>query len=726
MLCDKGVNVLLHFFVCSRRYTKASWRVVGKRKFAAQPSREYVGDVIIARMNVLKQQLVISQRRAAVAPLDLVWLLALGLIALLPRVLGLADFLTADEIHHWIGRVERFSAAIAAGDWAGTIQTGHPGVTTMWLGSLGLSLERLAQAQGWTQINSRLDHLSWLRVPSAIVQSLAVLLGYDWLRRLLRLPTAVIAALLWAAAPLLIAHGRILHLDGLLTSFLTLSLLAILLACRADRPWRWLLAAGICYGLALLTKGPALIALPVIGLLLLWLVPASSVVERFRRAIAWYLLWLLTALALVLLLWPALWSAPGAALERYLGEIIWNGGRPNGDGQFFLGAAIGDPGPLFYVVANAFRLTPVALLGLLLLPLALWRHAVDRRSLLALGAFVLFWTLVMTLGPKKFDRYVLPTWPALMVLAAAGIDAALSALWSLGQASGSTRRFPQALAGLLGVLLLAATAQPLLTYHPYYLSYYNPLLGGGAAAQRNLLIGWGEGMDQVGAYLRSRPDLEYGPVLTALPETLRPFVPVPVKDVTTFGDAPANYAVVYLESVQRAADPALYERLQQTIPLKRITIHGIEYARIYQLPKPFAQPVAARFDESIHLRGVTVEQTPGQLVITPSWDVRGPVAADYLLFLHLFNERGERVAQIDVPPNGAGAATSAWQPGEQIAVPLPMPLPADLPAGSYRVVLGLYDMATGARLPLTTGTAAPPELAGEHALLLTTVELPAD
>ena len=670
-------------------------------------------------MSVLKQELIVPERRVAVAPLTIVWLLALGVVALLPRVLGLSDFLTADEIHHWIDRVERFSAAIGARDWASTNQTGHPGVTTMWLGSLGLYAERLAVAQGWAQVGSVVDHLAWLRLPSSIVQSLAVALGYTWLRRIVRQPTAMIGALLWATSPYLISHGRVLHLDGLLTSFLTLNLLAILVACRAEQPRRWIVAAGVCYGLALLTKGPALIALPVIGLLLFWLMPASSLIQRFRGSIGWYALWLATALIVVVLLWPALWSTPGAALERYLGEIIWNGGRPNGDGQYFLGQAIGDPGPLFYIVANAFRLTPVALLGLVLLPFALWRHRDDRNMLLALGAFVLFWTLVMTVGPKKFDRYQLPTWPALMILSAAGIDLALSTLWS-GSRAATARRLA---AGLVGTLLLVATAQPLLQYHPYYLSYYNPLLGGGAAAQRNLLIGWGEGMDQVGAYLRSRPDIQYGPVLTALPQTLAPFVPVPVKDVTTFGDAPANYAVVYLESVQREADPPLYARLQQTLPLKRITIYGIDYAEIYQLPKPFVEPVDAQFGEAIRLRGVTVDQTPGQITITPSWDVRGKLDADYLLFLHIFNAEGQRVAQIDVAPNGAGPAASAWQPGEQLAVPLPVPFPAELPAGSYRVVLGLYDPAAQTRLPLTAGTAAPVELAGEHALLLTTVEV---
>ena len=42
----------------------------------------------------------------------------------------------------------------------------------------------------------------------------------------------------------------------------------MLIAGRAARPLRWVVASGCCAGLALLTKGPALILLPFIGLLL--------------------------------------------------------------------------------------------------------------------------------------------------------------------------------------------------------------------------------------------------------------------------------------------------------------------------------------------------------------------------------------------------------------------------------------------------------------------------
>lgn len=668
--------------------------------------------------------------------------LLIGVVALLSRVIGLADFMTTDEVYHWISRVERFSDAIVAQQWAATVQTGHPGVTIMWLGSLGLALEHIATAHGWAQIASPVEHLAWLRLPSALLQALLIPLGYRLLRRLVAPATALVAALLWATSPYLIAHSRLLHLDALLTAFVTFSLLLLLAATNDQRRMTtsagrataavggWaLLGSGACAGLALLTKGPALIMLPSAGLLLLWRLRAASLGERLGRTIAWYLLWLATAALVVLLVWPALWVEPGRALGTYVEEIVSNGGRPNGDGQFFMGRAVDDPGPLFYPIADLFRMTPATLLGLLALPLIFLRttkaerstfflHQDQRGTLLALTAFALFWTIVMTLGPKKFDRYVLPTWPALLVLSAAG----WSALLALGD-----RLFARRAAVLrwlpAGLLLVLQCSQPAL-YHPYYLSYYNPLLGGGAVAQRTLLIGWGEGMDQVGAYLRTRPDIEQGPVLSALGLTLRPFVLVPVRDVTNLGKGAANYAVVYRESIQRDANPTIYAAIQQTLPLHTVTIHGIDYAWIYQLPKPFDRALPARFGDALHLRGVTLTQAAGQLILTPAWDVRGRPAADYQVFLHLLDSSGKRVAQIDIAPGGGGGRpTSIWQPGEQIAVPLQLPLPANLPSGEYQLTMGVYDLANGERLPLAEGRAADPTYAGRDALLISTITL---
>lgn len=648
--------------------------------------------------------------------------LLLGAVALLARVVGLADYLTTDEVYHWIGRVERFNDAVAHRQWAGTIQTGHPGVTTMMLGGIGLVLERTFVGLGWAHVTSQVEHLAWLRLPSAVLQALLVPVAYLLLRRLVGTRIALIAAALWATSPYLIAHGRLLHVDALLTTFITFSIIHLLLACRAERPWRHLVIAGCYAGLALLTKGPALILLPIAGLLLFMQVSATTLVERMRRAVGWYGVWLGVA-AFIVALWPAWWVAPGHVFYKYTDEIISNGGRPNGSGQFFLGRAVGDPGPWFYPIADLFRLTPLATFGLLLLPFALWRRRRERGVLLALGMMVLLWTLVMTVGQKKFDRYTLPTWPALMILSAAG----LGQLWHWSGSDAGRRRMLAARAWSIIVVgvLVVGLVQPVLSAHPYYLSYYNPLMGGGAAAERALLIGWGEGMDQVGAYLRSRPDIGYGPIISALPRSLQPFVPVPVKDVTELGRSPANYAVVYLESIQRAAHPDIYGAIQETIPLHAVTIEGITYARIYQLPKPFAQPVEGQWGDALHLRGITLERQPGQLIVTPSWDVRAVPAAAYMVFIHLLDAQGNAVARLDVPPGGGDfPPTNGWQPGQQIAVPLPMPIPPTLAPGDYELVMGVYDSETGTRLPLLRGTPADAARAGPDALRLSMEHYP--
>ncbi len=663
----------------------------------------------------------------------LVFAITIALTALIPRLIGLADFLTTDEAYTWIRATERFVGALAAGRWAETHQIGHPGVTLMWLGALGLQLERWALGMGWIGPSNQLALLSWMRIGPVLAHALLISSAYLLLQRLTRPTVAFTAALLWATSPFLVAHGRLLHLDALLAEFCTLALLTTIRACYAERPRPWLIAAGGFTSLALLTKGPALILLPFLGLLLFFLPGPGrpngwqpmALLHRLGWALPHYLLLLVVASGVSLLIWPVTWAAPELGIRSYLGEIINNGGRPNGDGQFFLGSSNPDPGPLFYPIAGLYRLTPFELLGLLGLPLLAWRALRlcslnpqlrrEQVTLLALAAFVLFWSLVMTAGAKKFDRYILPTWPALLTLSAAGMAAGWAWL---------KERRPAFRPLLPLVALVSMQGASLAWYHPYHLSYFNPLLGGGAVAQRLFLIGWGEGMEQVGAWLRARPDIGHGQIISALPPTLQPFVPVPVQEIRALDTANANYAVVYLESIQRADAPAIYARIQQTIPLYTLRIHGIEYAHVYQLPRPFTTPVDAEFSAALRLRGFSTRQEPGKLVVTPSWDVRATLPGDHFIFLHLYNQDGLRIAQVDLPPGGASLPpTSQWQPGEQVSVPIPLDLPADLPPGRYTLTLGLYDPVSGLRTPLSAGPVADAAWAGTDAALLGTIEL---
>ena len=61
---------------------------------------------------------------------------------------------------------------------------------------------------------------------------------------------------------------------------------------------------------------------------------------------------------------------------------------------------------------------------------------------------------------------------------------------------------------------------------------------------------------------------------------------------------------------------------------------------------------------------------------------------------------GRLVLAADGPPRAGDYPTSIWSPGEVIDDPHVIRLPAGLPPGTYHVLIGLYRLETGERLPV--------------------------
>jgi len=205
--------------------------------------------------------------RTRTLPLVLMSYLALGLAALLPRVLDLGVFLTGDEANFWLRRSDLFMRALRSGDFAATAISTHPGVTTMWLGSAGLLLQDWLLDSGIVRDGSFATFLALTRLPTALVHVAAVLLGYRLLRRLFAPVPAGLAALFWAADPFMIGYSRVLHVDALAGSFAVLSLLAACAYWHHERRRADLILSGVCAGLAILSKSPALAIVPVVGVI---------------------------------------------------------------------------------------------------------------------------------------------------------------------------------------------------------------------------------------------------------------------------------------------------------------------------------------------------------------------------------------------------------------------------------------------------------------------------
>lgn len=675
---------------------------------------------------------VLSRHTTPVAPI-IIFLLAL--IARWPN----GAFLTVDEAYHWISLSKRFATALSTGNFADTFYFGHPAVTTLWLGAAGhwmydtLSAARI--------INEGKDaFFPLIRLPAVVLTSLAIALAYLLLRRLFDFHIALLAALLWIGEPFLAAHSQLCHMDATLASLMTVSLLLMLIALERHNgslsrsPW-WI-GSGAAFGLALLTKSPALLLAPMAGLVALIrqrdaIRDVRSFVSALIGCIAPLCVWSGIAAVIWTALWPAMWVKPADTIQRVVNEILFDGGAPHPWGNFFLGRAVDDPGPLFYLVAIAFRLAPWTLLGVLLwlgFTAADGRRAWNgsNRGLLLLALFVILFVAAISVMAKKFDRYALPVFPALTILAAAGMHRTVDVLWR------RLRRGvvgpPQRLIAAAYALVIVGLAANLYGYYPYYLAYYSPLFGGGPAAEQILPTGWGEGLELAAAFIAAQPDGRDRPIAVFYQSVLSPFAPAGVAPLQAINDPRrVDYAVTYIDQLQRNTRPELHRPFHRLQPLHTVRIHGITYAYVYQVPPPVAQPLAADFGDSIHLLGYDLEssaiQSGNALTITLEWHARAPVDADYWIFIHVLNDRSERIAQIDMPLDTGRWPTRLWRPPRCFSTQHRIPLPPDLPSGTYRLAMGVYDPRTFARLPLRTdGERA--EDAGDHALLLTRITVP--
>lgn len=104
---------------------------------------------------------------------------------------------------------------------------------------------------------------------------------------------------------------------------------------------------------------------------------------------------------------------------------------------------------------------------------------------------------------------------------------------------------------------------------------------------------------------------------------------------------------------------------------------------------------------------------PGQsLQLNLYWRALVHMDRDFVLFIHVYDQRDHRVAQRDLPLRYDDYPTSRWHPGEVVIDRGDMPLPL-LPEGEYRLMIGLYDAETGARLPVQ----------GEDSIVLTTITI---
>lgn len=560
----------------------------------------------------------------------LTWPLVLGgvllsLVYLVPRLIGIDRLVTSDETL-WLGRSANFYTAFVHRDWANTYQFVHPGVMTMWAGAIGYftalpDYPLIHPGQYRTtplihipireQAQDPLFVLIVARIVKLLFQLVFYLVAIRFVQRIFGTRTAIATALLLSFEPFLIAHDRLLHIDGL---FAIASFAAVLCIARAgqlrDSFPLWVLA-GVLSAMAWLTRSTGIVLVPVAGLAALLPMLGEHGITRSlagRRAVRYMALRLAvfgtSALVTTVALFPALWVTPRAVLSRML-DWTENAATEGHEAPIIFNGHIlhGDPGWRFYPVTLLFRLSPATLAGVVIaVGVLAWtrirrrpqggRHSDDHRAtpltpLLIILGFAVAYGLGMDVGAKKFDRYILPDYPVLDLIAAVGWLALATWLWA------RRRRVLRIFGVALVVVPLSTQGLSAVAATPYGLDYFSPFIGGIEGADGNLIVGWGEGMDQAAHWILAQPGGSTATVLTSANRTsILYFMPEsvtvpPPRDIGTPGALDdwigADYYVSYIQQWERNAQMAERGYIDTFEPVHRIFINSLEFVRIYDL-----------------------------------------------------------------------------------------------------------------------------------------------
>jgi 4-amino-4-deoxy-L-arabinose transferase-like glycosyltransferase len=627
--------------------------------------------------------------------------------------------------------------------------------------------------------------LAATRCPTAILTSMGVVGLYFLVRPLFGQRAALLSAVILALEPFYLALSRVIHHDALSTTFMALSLLSFMVHLREHRSFLYLALSGLMAGLAFLSKSPSLFLVPFTGLLSLgayWLQKGSLWPLDWRRVaeLGWdWAIWGLVAALVFVLLWPAMWVDPLGTIQGVIDKASGYAASPHERGNFFLGKVGMDPGPLFYPVALLFRLTPLTLLGLgssLLLLLGLssevyrnrrrisnppradprwsssssqshgeeegggdrWR-VVQRRpepcpephrrvveGMSSLWAFILLYILFMTTGAKKFDRYLLPIFPMMDILAALGLLALGEVVWT--RMRGRFEEVPRFRTFAMGLgLVLLLQAGFALPHYPYYLTYYNPLLGGIRQAAQTILVGWGEGYEQAARYLNQKDDAAHLRVATwYAKQCIGPFFSGQAHKLNVSGQEPigvvpwyeTDYVVSYINQVQREIPTTAtvsFFRSQQ--PEYVVHIKGLDYASVYKVPQevppeayPYEHVSMVDFGQQVRLLGWEVEGELAELeglyylVITMYWQSLQPITENYRVYLKLVDGDGQVWRENDSNPIFGLFLTSQWGEGVILRDRHGLEVPPNAPPGVYYLGLDLFDPKLGKGLkPVVDG-----------------------
>jgi hypothetical protein len=429
------------------------------------------------------------------------------------------------------------------------------------------------------------DSQTYVRFAAALMNTATVLFAFLAALRIFGLSTAALTGALLAVLPSFVAHGKVSALDCPAGFFFTwavwLFLRGLEVPEKRQRLFIWLT---VITGLGIGTKfSNGLVAAFVLTAypLLKW----KEIRATGEIRLPWILL-LFPALIFVptFALWPWLWVEPGRHLGETFGhwkyvphEIFFGTERALPVYSFALVFALVTPVilylPFLVGVVQAFRRRPAPLTdtitaGDITSPRAWW--------LLIVGWFLLPFAWSFTGFRQDGIRYVYAAFPPFAIITAAGL--VIFTRWIVRLIANAS--LARSVAIGLPALVIATVAFASARVHPYYLDYYNEIVGGATGAYQKRWLEtawWGEGVDSTVEWLNANAPkgavVGYRGMVSHTFAGLRPDLKkndhnpeyLATTDFKPGRETPPGYTEVFSVRVGKAPMAAVYKRNEPDI-----------------------------------------------------------------------------------------------------------------------------------------------------------------
>ncbi len=668
---------------------------------------------------------------------NLGWVILIFIAALLPRVTTLGVFLAHDETLFWDWS-HKFFFSLLNGDLAGTIVgPGNPSIVPIWgqvilmaiqygwASLMGVQAEALAE---WNAFQPHLvfSELPLRRLPVVLINTTTVAAMWYVCHRLFGARLALLAAILFIFDPFFLSDSRTGRGEGMLSGFVTLSLLLFILYWQGQR-LKHLILSGIVLGLALLTKMSAVSLIPTAGLITLiyiWQLP-NPILQKMQRLIWVMAVWGIVAIVTFVALWPAIWVAPLETFEFLFGfaRNVGVEGRTN----YFFGELYRDEFlPFYYLVVLILRVTPVSLLGLIIFFVLLARlmmlkiqsarpwvvtwQALTQMSIspaiLLVALFPLVFGLFMTVGVLKRDWYLMPAFPALDIVAAAGLFWLLQNVRRFFSERSIAPKLHQqvSLNGVGAVLLLQGFFG--LSGHPIYYTHWNPLVRGGQWAEDAVMVGWDVDLGMGAHYLNSKPDASNLKTATRTTRGFQEIFHGETLDLAVDSNwVQADYLIVRQTHLQLGKhDPWELVYLDHLTLDHIVNIEGVDYLWVYEAPAVEYFAGASQLVGKGILYGYDLSSKDvavgDSLTLDAYWLNQG-LGEQEILFARLIDPSGEIWAETELV-NLPGFPRQSAEPEIMTESQAALQILVGTPPGQYTLQMGVFNQAKSEEVGLFT------------------------